>query len=375
MTCGGFRWTPPPVPTLVVALGDSLAPAAPERPERTPVTFANESVEAHGYGIGPRRWRWLPGGSYGVDGALGTLMVANLDPVGRLGIVAQGGVGDPAVWRGGSLQATYRKLPFDVNVAGWLVEQRPSAQRERGFAPPSLDAKYTGGSLLLEREREWSRAGYVVRGAASVGTLDGPALSSASRALAIGEARGRLTMGLGMQYLAASAGGTWAIGKTAGEPWTRGLARATLTAGTAARYIRAEAARGITLDAAPGEYGLQYEAFVVGGSSVPWFDPVLLSQRIAMPAVPVGFLGGRKVGVYRATLGGVLPGELSMTWVAAGDSLVSWKRIVTLEQVVTTPALGFARLPAVSVRAGVGYSMDEPFRARVRGYVGLRYSP
>lgn len=360
----------------VVVLGDSLAPAAPEAPQRPAARFDSQAVAPRPYGLGPRGWRWLPGGAYGVEGALGTLLIANMDPVDRLSVLAQGGGGSRGTWRGGSIVATYRRLPFDVTVGGWRMRQRPSEQREPGYAPRSLDATYTGGSLLLERERAWSRFGYLLGGGGALGTLDGPVLSNVGRQLAIGEASGRLTFGLGhANYLVAAAGGSWAIGKTAGEAWTRGVARASLTGGKSGQYLRAEAVRGATLAAAPDEFGRRYEAFLVGGHQVPWLDPLLLSQRIALPAVPVGYAAGRQIAVLKATVVGLVPGALSMTWVAAGDSLVRWQRVATLETGLTTPSLGFVRVPAVGVRAGIGYSFSAPFRYRLRAYAAIRYRP
>ncbi|MEO7966421.1 MAG: hypothetical protein ABIT38_21190, partial [Gemmatimonadaceae bacterium] len=78
----------------VVALESGLVPAAAWPIVRTDTFVARPIRGPREYGIGPRGWRVLPGVSFGPDGDMASLMIANMDPVGRLSVIAQGGYGN-----------------------------------------------------------------------------------------------------------------------------------------------------------------------------------------------------------------------------------------------------------------------------------------
>ena len=88
---------------------------------------------------------------------------------------------------------------------------------------------------------------------------------------------------------------------------------------------------------------------------LPYVDRAFLSQRVSLPSVPVGYAAGRKLGIGRVStqLFGVTPYAV---WVAAGDKLTRYQRILGAEQDWTFSGIGFARLPETRVRFGVGYS-------------------
>ena len=98
------------------------------------------------------------------------------------------------------------------------------------------------------------------------------------------------------------------------------------------------------------------------------------SQRISVPSVPVGYASGRKVGIGRLStrLLGVEPYAL---WIAAGDKLTRYQRVLGAERTIDVPGIGFARLPGTKLRAGIGYSMDEPYKEKIRPYVSVTYRP
>jgi hypothetical protein len=114
--------------------------------------------------------------------------------------------------------------------------------------------------------------------------------------------------------------------------------------------------------------------FVVGGSANPLIDPIYLSHRIALPAVPAGFITGTDVQLLRATLGGKL-WEPYFVWVNDGDGLEDLKRIVGIERTFGISSLGFVRLPSIRARAGASFSFDEPFANRPRAYLSLTFTP
>ena len=103
-------------------------------------------------------------------------------------------------------------------------------------------------------------------------------------------------------------------------------------------------------------------------------DPIYLSHRIALPAVPAGFINGTDVQLLRATLGGNL-WEPYFVWVNDGDEFKGLKRIGGIERTFGISSLGFVRLPGIRARAGASYSFDEPFSNRARAYLSLAFTP
>jgi hypothetical protein len=93
-----------------------------------------------------------------------------------------------------------------------------------------------------------------------------------------------------------------------------------------------------------------------------------------LPAVPTGYATGRRVAMYRASIGGGT-WQPYFIWLAAGESLDDFQRIAGVEREFSIRSLGFVALPAVQVRMGGGYSFDEPFKYRPRGYLSVSYSP
>ena len=120
-----------------------------------------------------------------------------------------------------------------------------------------------------------------------------------------------------------------------------------------------------------------YEQPLVGGSAPALFDNAAFSQRLALPALPTGYRGGRQAAVARVLVGGV--GVAGFTpyaaAVSAGERLGDWGRLVGLEQRFTGPFAPFARLPQARVVAGVARIFDAPLRNRTRGYLSVTFVP
>ena len=158
----------------------------------------------------------------------------------------------------------------------------------------------------------------------------------------------------------------------ASVPFSRGIAHLALTLGSVANgetnAIRVEGSYGTVGN------GSSFEQFIVGGSAPTFIDTTTVEQWIPMPALPYGALRGRRYASYRLSLGG---DALSpYLWAgAAGDSLARWMRVVGIDGSLAIPPLPFFRLPASAVTAGVGYSIDDPWRRKTRAYLSLRYRP
>lgn len=358
----------------VAELDARLAPAAPE-PVVVGATFTTQPVTGpHDYGTGPRAWRILPGVSLGPDGDMASLMVSNVDPVGRLSIVAQGGYGQRGAWRGGSLATAWRLSPVHLETSAWYVDHAPSEQAAGSFASLDIDARFAGLGLAARYDRDGGAWGYALRAGGSVGQVNGNQLDGAGRVMGFADVRGRLTWTVRGLTVSPQVYAQLAEGGTGGDSWSRGLTTGAIALGGPRRSLRAEATVGTTTSAGPGDFGRAFEQFAVGGGYLPFVDRAYMSQRVSLPSVPVGYASGRKLGIGKLStrIAGFQPYAL---WVAAGDKLTRYQRVLGAEQEWDFPTIGFARVPATRVRFGIGYSMDEPYKEKIRPYLSVTYRP
>jgi hypothetical protein len=359
-----------------VALDPRLAPAA-QVPVARADTFAVSSLgSASPYGIGAREYRPLAGYSLAADGQEGVVGLASTDKVGRLIWVAQGALGREWRPRGGSFASAWRGWPVELSGELFTMTRTASRQRPSGFTGPGDDATLRGATLALGRTTSRA-AGQVdarIGGAMQQLRLDGTGrprrLGFASLGADLAR-RGDTRFGAVALGLQGTHGTSGDVSSTS-IPFSRGIAHLVLTLGSVTNgetnAIRAEGSYGIVGDAS------SFERFIVGGSAPSFIDTTTVEQWIPMPALPYGALRGRRYASYRLSLGG---DALSpYLWAgAAGDSLTRWMRVVGIDGSLTVPPLPFFRLPASAVTAGVGYSIDEPWRKKTRAYLSLRYRP
>jgi hypothetical protein len=151
--------------------------------------------------------------------------------------------------------------------------------------------------------------------------------------------------------------------------FTRGMVTGSISAGTQAGSARAEGSYGVV------SYGASaFERFSVGGSPPSYVDEATFSQWVPMPALPFGTLRGRKFASYRFAVGDETFSPFF--WAAtAGDSLRRWIRVVGVDGRLAVQPIPVIRLPAAEVRAGAGYTLDDPWRKRLRAWMSLRYRP
>jgi hypothetical protein len=358
----------------VVSVYGSAAPTAP--PSAVIAGFEageNASVQVRNYGLGPRRWRLLPGGADGPDGHTTTLMLANIDPIGRLNIVTQGSYSSRGSWQGGSIVAGYRRFRVALDGGAWYIEHEPSRARDH-FPSIAADVQFTGAGAQARLNGEGSNSAYVLRAAASVGRVGNGIMPNANRIAIASEARARVSASVGQFSLSGLAGVMLEAGSTDGSPWQRSIANAAFAVGTTRYGIRGEWLRGAVSKPIPAETGGEVEQFVLGGTTNPLVDPIFLASRIALPAVPAGFISGSDVQVFRSSLLGNL-WEPYFVWANDGDGFESLKRIAGIERTFGISSLGFARLPGIRARAGASYSFDEPFANRPRVYLSLTFVP
>jgi hypothetical protein len=356
-------------PAVAPAAVDSeLSPAAPVGPRETPPFPAAPLSPIRGYGFGPRFWSWWPMMSLApTEGYAGGLVVHGTDPIGRLTWQVRGMYGSQEGWRGGSLGLLWRGFRPRVQVEGFLADG--SLPREEGAPGPngyrSLTEGYYGGLAALALERSRDRTGVGLRIGGSWGRLGGEdrTLGFASWNLGARQSPGRLR-------LAQSVGVATSAGRTAGEDWTRWLATGALEVGGRSAGLLISGSVG-QADAPAGSS----EAFQVGGTEPLLFDPAILPQRVAMPALPPGFLRGTRVGTARAELRSQILGSLFF-WAGdvEGDDR-GWFKVVGAETAEDSPPIPFLRLPSASLRVGSAYLLDRPYRGQWRWWMVLGWRP
>jgi len=360
----------------VVAIDPRLAPAA-QLPVAPADTFAVSPLGSErAYGVGVREYRPLAGYALGADGQEGVLGLASTDKVGRLIWVAQGALGRQWRPRGGSLSAAWRGWPVELSGELFTMTRTASRQAPAGFTSAADDATLRGGTIALGRTVSRAAGQLGVRGG---GALQQLRLAGIDRPRALGfaslgadaERRGDTRFGavaIALQGTQGTSGGPSEVSRS----FTRGIAAGSVTLGT----IDGGQTNSIRLDATYGIVGRSpsFEQFAVGGSAPSFVDTTTVEQWIPMPVLPYGALRGKRYASYRLSLGG---DALSpYLWAgAAGDSLRRWMRVVGIDGSLAVPPLPFFRLPASAITAGVGYSIDDPWRKKTRAYFSLRYRP
>lgn len=363
----------------IVTLPPSLMPAVPVPPVRVDTFARTPLARARPYGAGPHQHRLLPGGSYSAEGGFATLSLVGVDPVGRFAYALNGGVGERSAWRGTSITASWRGskpvVPGVMSIDGTLfhAEQRPSAQRTLGDRAAALgtpfDATLDGMTLGTATARDYGQARLTVRVGANLSTIDRPGADRGVRGLAFVEGRAAARVRRGGFRADLALGAHGARGATDGLGWARGIASLTADVGTPLGGGRLDATVGMS-----DRGGGVFERFTLGGWTPTFVDAAVLSQRIPMPALPVGFAIGRRVATVRAStaLGPLRP----FYWIASTrEDLDRWARVAGVDAEYAIPPFPAFAIPAVAIRAGAAYSWDEPFRHRVGVFLGVSYRP
>ncbi len=351
------------------ALDPALAPAAPDEPLPGESFPPGELPAARPYGLGPRQHTLLPRGSIASSGTAAGLTLAGTDPVGRLVWTLDGLVGTDDAWRGAAASAAYRRFPPEILATAFAAWQEPSEQDD--LRPAGLDADYAGIGVAVALERDLlSRAARLELGG-SAGRLDASLAPDGTRALAYAETSLRALATPGRWRLSGAAELNASGGSTpGGDGWTRAVSGVSLAVGRERAALRVESVHGWISDDAP-----LWETFSAGGTVSPLVDPSLVSQRLPLPAVPVGYVAGERIWTVRVegrTSAGVVPFWWAGT---AGDELGDWKRVWGIEWRLTRDAIPYLGLPASRLEAGVARILDEPLRHETRGWLSLSFRP
>ena len=360
-----------------VMLPGELAPAARRVDATKAVSFTDAGPRpARPYGLGPQGIAPMTYGGTAADGSSWGLAFNVTDPVGRVALLAQAGLGDRGMWRGGRLGLAYRGWRPEVQLQGWWAEHTPSRQRSLGGAALTpLDASYAGGLAALEVRQQSQHGESRSRVGGSIGQLDyadpqatGFARGARSLAFISLQSRYAWTPG-GVAVVRTDTRVQVAIGSTNGTGWTREVYE---VGGSVAPYtgvgLGVRGRYGVTNDAAP-----VWERFTYGGSPSPYHDFDMLSQRLVAPGVPFATQAGSRIATLTVETTGPL--RLYHEWVSAGPTVGRFNRLLGAEVAATIPPLSVLRLPGIGVKAGVTYSTDLPWRRRTMGYAVVTLAP
>jgi hypothetical protein len=208
----------------------------------------------------------------------------------------------------------------------------------------------------------------------SVARLDArDSTNSYLRSLAFGEASAVLVQRRDRASATESLAGSFTAGTSFGHSFSRGVATVGVSRGGATLYPLAASATyaRTNADAPP------FEQITFGGVASPLLDRSLLSQRLAMPVLPTGIQVGPSAFSYRVTIRSQPLDAYFWSGSTAGASerFARWNRVYGLDGVQSIAAIPLAGTPSARAEYGVGYSLDAPFRKKVRAYLGLVLNP
>jgi Tol biopolymer transport system component len=328
---------------------------------------------ARAYGSGPRHNRWLPGGYYSADGGGGFVTIFSGDIVGRFNATAIGAYGEPGTWQGGSVRAVWRRPrpAIELGAQGFIHE--PSSGRFAQPAADSLDASFM--QSLIAASAEQTGDGWRVRErlGGGVGVLD-PRLEPAShfRGLAFAELELRLAQSTGANGIVERLRGHMTHGQTRAK-YQRVMSTIELeTTGRDAFPLELSATFGRVMGSPH-----PFELLTIGGAPSPIADSSLLSQRFSMPMFPTGIAVGKALLAWRVAF----PTN-TWTWFYEGASATSdlyafraWNRALGIDVKYALPPVPVAFAPRIQGRTGAAYTLDAPFRKRIRFFLEMRMEP
>jgi hypothetical protein len=313
------------------------------------------------YGLGRQELFALLGGSASSSGGVWELGVRGGDVVGRLDWLALGSLGEQGWPRGGALAGAWRGWPVEVGTHVFHSREAPSEEEELLGRGTLLDLNRQGIEVSARRDWQWSRS--------SVGLAARALWSEVEpmpRKLALDQQLASLTASWSgsqkwrLWRLDPALGGHYEIGHTEGSgSWARWGGAARLDLGKSGYRLAVTWRRDSSRDLAS-----PFDLFQLGGPEVSLLPESALSNRIVVPALPVGALLGETHEGQRAELNlKFLPApvffERHRLW-GSGQLRGDWLSLAGLEYRFSLGPLPIGRLPALDLRVGVARILDDP---------------
>lgn len=361
--------------SLVAAVTDSSAwPALSPVATRGLTISVNPTAEPKSYGLGPRLFRWFPQPALDADGGVVALSLVNRDVIGRSELSATVALGDVSAWHGGA-----------ANLL--LLGQRPSIrlgafhalQDLRNSRSPAAPFPFAGGLsgfvAGIDETRQHDTWAARVRGGVSVGSVRDRTTAVAHtdmRTLAFADAAFAMTQRGAQSSLTENVSANYTVGRS----YDTRFHRVSAAAGVSANGLLLPLSASATYARANADAPL-FERPSLGGGPSLVVDRLLLTQRVIMPVLPTGVSIGSSAFTYRAaaTLAPLNVYLWSGSTAPAGERFARWHRVVGADWSMSVPAIPSAGTPAARATIGVGRSLDEPFRHKVRGYLSLVLNP
>ena len=364
----------------VASVIDSAGTAAIARRSTNDVTFATGVVTPpRAFRLAPRFLRWLPEVHADPDGASGGLALVSSDVIGRSELLADFAAGQEGAWRGGRVSGVWRGSRPAIRAILFDAQQELSEGAAHRGAGLPLDTKLVGGELALDNTWTFDTRAFRYRlGGSAAHETNEIAAVAATRNVATREL-GFIDAGLSLSHradngaVALGLSGNYSAGTSSDRSFRRSIGSVALSAsGRGLPSIAAYAMVGaVNRDAA------LFEQFALGGGPSPLIDQATLTQRVVMPALPVGVQVGSSVTAYRASVA-MQPLVLyfwdGSTTPIAGTSR-RWNRVGGAEWSASLPPVPLVGTPAARAQIGAGISLDAPLKNRLGVYASLTLNP
>lgn len=332
------------IPQARIAPERSLVPALPPEAAHAAPFASMSHGSAKRYGIGRQEIFYLLGGAYATDLRAVEAGARMGDVVGRLDTIALGSLGSDYGLRGGTIAGAWRGWP--VELGGQLFAATEHGTRLRGAAVRAgWDAELPLYRLDLAGGAIAGRAGDSSR---NLAFLDG--------GLEARQRRGDVRLEEELELLGAA-------GATAGESWSLGRGRASVSLHLGDYRFGAQYVRASTSSARSA-----YDLLSVGGIGSSIVPPAFFGSRVYEPALAPFALAGERYDGRRleADAGGATLFWQEHRVPGASTSLAG------AEWTLALPPMPLLQLPAPTVTAGVARLLDEH---RTRWWFGLRWRP
>lgn len=338
-----------------------------------PVELPQSPVaETRRYRTGPPHLRWIPGLYGSADGYGALLGIYYGDIIGRFVGSATVARGELGAWRGTSGRFAWRGSRTALEIGRHAASQEPTRARDALPSSLGLDARLDQWVLAAARSERGEGWQAQVRVGGATGLVRHAQDFRFIRGFGFAESE------LFFQQLTAARGLTeklrlhFAHGDSDGE-FRRGLA--TLDVATVGRDA-IPFAISVTAGRLVGQPHA-FELFSLGGGVSPVMDSSLLKQRHTMPMLPTATAIGRSLLAWRVALPSS-QGTLFYEAAAVAPTLAGvadWQRVVGVETRYNFGPVPVAFTPRLQARGGVGYTLSEPFRKRVRAFLEMRIEP
>ena len=367
-------------PGTMATAADSAPTAAVPRRATRDVRFASGFVTPpRPFGLTPRFLRWIPEVHADPDAVSGGIALVSSDVIGRSELLADFAAGQEAAWRGGRLSGVWRGTRPAIRIALFDAQQDLSESASNHGTMFPLDTRLQGGEIALDNL--WSFDAHAFRyrlgGTAAHETNEIP-IVPASKTVAT---RGLAFLDAGLSLSRRNDASSFGVGisgnYTGGTSGDRTVRRSTGAFSASASFTGLPTIVASATIGAVNRDAALFEQFALGGGPSPLIDQATLTQRVVMPALPVGVQVGSSVIAYRASI--ATPSLVYYFWDGSTTPVTGagrrWNRVAGAEWSAGFPPIPLVGTPAARAQIGAGISLDPPVKNRVGVYASLTLNP